>query len=275
MTSFKLYNHITKEDLKICVEEAHKRGLKVTGHLCSLTYEDASNLGIDNLEHGFVVVSDFINDKDADLCDPIKARNALIAEDENSLKINQLIDVLIKNKTAITTTPVVFEPFTNRELIPGGGESALAPQIYEDVKKTYDRVQNRDSASIKVFNKDLLWVKRFYDKGGFLMAGTDPTGAGRTVAGYANKRTVEILFEAGFTLIDAIKICSLNGATYLGQQNDIGTVEAGKMADLILIDGDLTKDIQEIRNMEIVFKNGIGYDPKKLMESVKGKVGLY
>ena len=275
VTSFKLYNHITKEDLKICVEEAHKRGLKVTGHLCSLTYEDASNLGIDNLEHGFAVASDFINDKEADLCDPIKARNALIAVDENSLKINQLIDVLIKNKTAITATPVVFEPFTNRELIPGGGESALAPQIYEDVKKTYDRVQNRDSASIKVFNKDLLWVKRFYDKGGFLMAGTDPTGAGRTVAGFANKRTVEILFEAGFTLIDAIKICSLNGATYLGQQNDIGTVEAGKIADLILIDGDLTKDIQEIRNMEIVFKNGIGYDPKKLMESVKGKVGLY
>ena len=120
-----------------------------------------------------------------------------------------------------------------------------------------------------------MWIKRFYDKGGFLMAGTDPTGAGRTVAGFANKRTVEILFEAGFTLIDAIKICSLNGATYLGQQNDIGTVEAGKIADLILIDGDLTKDIQEIRNMEIVFKNGIGYDPKKLMESVKGKVGLY
>ena len=274
VTSFKVYNHITKEDLKICVEEAHKRGLKVTGHLCSLTYEEASTIGIDNLEHGFMVSSDFMVNKEADMCDPFEARNALSKEGIDSEKMNNLIDLLIKNGTAITTTPNVFEPFTGREIIPGGGEPALATEIFTDVKRTYDRVINNDSLAFDLFNKNLIWVKRFYDKGGILVAGTDPTGAGRTVAGYSNRRTVEILVEEGFPLVDVIKICTLNGAKFLGREKTIGTLEIGKTADLILIGGNLETNIRNIRNMEIVFKDGIGYDSKKLFESVKGKVGF-
>jgi len=274
VTSFKVYNNITKEDLRICVEEAHKRGLKVTGHLCSITYEEASNLGIDNLEHGFMAATDFAEDKIEDVCDPFGARKGLREEDENSDKINALIDLLIKNKTVITTTPNVFEPYTNREMVPGGGFDALAPQIQERIKAGYDRAQGKDEASLKMFNKNLVWLKRFYDKGGFLVAGTDPTGAGRTVAGYANQRTVEILVEAGFSLEETIKIATLNGATFLDIDDKVGTISVGKMADFILINGDLEADIKNIRNMEIVFKDGIGFDSKKLFESVKGQVGL-
>ena len=132
----------------------------------------------------------------------------------------------------------------------------------------------RDSLNILMYNKNLNWVKRFYDKGGKLVAGTDPTGAGRTVAGYSNQHTIELLVEAGFMLEDVIKICTLNGAEYLGQQQNIGTLEVGKLADLILIDGDLESNIKNIRNMQTVFKDGIGYDSKKLFESVKGQVGI-
>ncbi|MGC6431499.1 MAG: amidohydrolase family protein [Jejuia sp.] len=274
VTSFKLYNNITKEDLKVCLEEAHQRGFKVTGHLCSVTYEEASNLGIDNLEHGFMASTDFDLDKEEDLCDPFNARTSLTTEPVDSEKVNRLIDILIKNGTTITTTPNVFEPWTNRELIPGGGESAVTPEVLKDVKGIYDRLTNRDSLHLARFNKNLVWLKRFYDKGGKLMAGTDPTGAGRTVAGYANQRTIEILVESGFPLEDVIKICTLNGAIYLKQQETIGTVEKGKIADLILINGDLEADIKNVRNMEIVFKDGIGFNSKKLFESVKGKVGL-
>jgi imidazolonepropionase-like amidohydrolase len=274
VTSFKVYNHITKEDLKICVTEAHKRGLKVTGHLCSLTYEEASNIGIDNLEHGFMASSDFITNKELDMCDPFEARNSLGKEDVNGEKVNRLIDLLIKNGTAITTTPNVFEPFTDREIIPGGGETALASEVFNDVKRTYDRVVNNDASSFDLFHKNLTWVKRFYDKGGILVAGTDPTGAGRTVAGYSNRRTLELLVEEGFPLIDAIKICTLNGATFLKREKSIGTIEVGKKADLILIDGNLESNVRDIRKMEIIFKDGVGYDSKKLFESVKGKVGL-
>ncbi|WP_224491364.1 amidohydrolase family protein [Robertkochia flava] len=274
VTSFKLYNHITREDLKACVAEAHKLGMKVTGHLCSITYMEASNWGIDNLEHGFMVSSDFLQDKKAEVCDPFKAREALLKLPENSPQMQELIDLLIKNKTAITTTPVVMEPYTNHEIIPGGGDEALAPQIFERVKQQYDRMQNRDSSSVVLFRKNLSWLKRFYDKGGHLMAGTDPTGAGRTVAGYANQRTVEILVEHGFPLGDAIKIVTLNGAAYLDMASRTGSLEKGKWADLILIDGDLEEDIRNIRNMELVFKSGVGFDSAKLFESVEGKVGI-
>ena len=121
----------------------------------------------------------------------------------------------------------------------------------------------------------LNWIKRFYHKGGFLVAGTDPTGAGRTEAGYANQRTVEILVEEGFLLEDAIRICSLNGAKFLEIDAELGSIEPGNTADLVLSDGDLPKDVHAIRNMEIIFKDDVGFDSKKMFESVKGKVRLY
>lgn len=134
VTSFKVYNHITKEDLRICVAEAHKRGLKVTGHLCSLTYEEASNIGIDNLEHGFMASSDLIDNKIEDMCDPFKARKSLMNTKVDDPKMEVLMDLLIKNNTTITTTPVVFEPYTGYEVVPGGGLKALIPQLQEDLQ---------------------------------------------------------------------------------------------------------------------------------------------
>ena len=274
VTSFKVYNNITKEDLRICVAEAHKRGLKVTGHLCSITYEEASEIGIDNLEHGFMASSDFLNGKEENKCDPFGSRSALIREPENGENITKLIDLLIKNKTVITTTPNVFEPYTDHEVVPGGGLEALIPQIQERLQSGYDRAQGRDEIATKLYHKNLVWIKKFYDKGGFLVAGTDPTGAGRTVAGYANQRTVEILVEAGFTLEDTIKICTLDGATFLEEDKEVGSIAVGKKADVLLIDGDLRTTIKNIRKLETVFKDGIGFDSQKLFESVKGKVGL-
>ena len=274
VTSFKVYNNITKEDLQICVREAHKRGLKVTGHLCSLTYTEASEIGIDNLEHGFMASSDFAEGKVENQCNPFTARTGLNNAAIDDPRINDLIDLLIKNKTTITSTPVVFEPYTGHEVVPGGGLDALAPQIRERVQQGYDRNLNRDESSIKRFDKNLQWLKRFHEKGGLLVAGTDPTGAGRTVAGYANQRTIEIFVEAGFSIEEAIKISTYNGALYLNKEQEIGSIAKDKKADLILIDGDLKTDIKNIRNMEIIFKDGVGFDSQKLFASVKGLVGI-
>src|SRR5258705_6851408 len=119
------------------------------------------------------------------------------------------------------------------------------------------------------------WEKKFVEMGARLVAGIEPTGEGRSIHGYADRHVLELLVEAGFTLPQAVKICSLNAAEYLGRDKEIGTIEVGKKADIVLIDGDPQKDIKAVRNTEIVFKNGIGYDSKKLFESVKGKVGLY
>jgi adenine deaminase len=133
----------------------------------------------------------------------------------------------------------------------------------------------KDSAHAAMFKKEMAWEKQFADLGGRLMAGIDPTGAGRVIAGYANRHVIELLVEAGFSLPQAIKICSLNAAEYLGREKEIGTIEIGKKADLVLINGDLQKDIHAVRNTETVFKNGIGFDSKKLFDAMKGKVGLH
>jgi len=117
--------------------------------------------------------------------------------------------------------------------------------------------------------------KMFYDMRGLLQVGTDPTGNGGTLAGYGDWRAIELLVTAdGFTPLQAIKIATLNGAIGLGLDKTIGTIDVGKSADLLIINGDPSTNISDIRNVLFVFKNGMGYNSKKLFESVKGKVGF-
>ncbi|MEP6749914.1 MAG: amidohydrolase family protein [Bacteroidota bacterium] len=273
-TSFKMYMHATKEDLAVVLREAHQRGLKVTGHIGTITYREAAEAGIDNLEHGFMASTDFIAGKKENEL-PAGSRKSLLDLAVNSVQMKDLIRLLVNKKVAITSTLPVFEPYTDREIVHGGGLDALLPEIKEKMTIQWEEMQHKDSASINLFKKELAWEKQFYDAGGLLVAGTDPTGAGRTIAGYSNYREIELLVEAGFTVPQAVKICTRNGAVYLERINEIGTIEKGKKADFILINGDIEKDIKNIRNTEIVFKNGVGFDSKKMFDSVKGKVGLY
>jgi imidazolonepropionase-like amidohydrolase len=273
-TSFKMYMHITKRDLLAVVREAHHRGMKVTGHLCSVTYSDAADIGIDDLEHGFMASSDFDETKQPDSCNYRKADLALMQLPVNSPKMTNLILHLVNKRVAVTSTLPVFEPMTGRELIQGGGERAVVPAVLERVKKRFDAAQGKDTAAAALFVKEQAWEKQFYDAGGLLVAGTDPTGAGRTIAGYSNYREIELLVEGGFSVAQAIKICTLNGAVYLGRDQVIGTVVAGKRADLVLIDGDLGADIKNIRKTAVVFKGGVGFDSPKIFATVKEKVGI-
>jgi imidazolonepropionase-like amidohydrolase len=274
-TSFKLYMDITKADMKASIEAAHKRGLKVTGHLCSITYREAANLGIDNLEHGFWVSSDFDPLKKEDECNQPAQSASLLKLDKNSPAMKDLMKLLINKNVTITSTLPVFEPYTGRELFPGGADSAVSFQARERVMKTYQFKTGKDSDNITMFKKEMFWERQFVQMGGRLMAGIDPTGAGRVIPGYADRHTLELLVEAGFTLPEAVKICSLNAAEYLGREKETGSIAVGKQADLILINGDIEKDIKNVKNTETVFKNGIGYNSQKLFESVKGMVGMY
>jgi len=272
-TSFKAYMNITKEDLEEVVSIAHKNKLKVTGHLCSITYREAAEIGIDNLEHGFMVSTDFVQDKKENVC--ASGTQSLMKLDVNSEAMKDLMRFLIAKNVSVTSTLPVFEPYTGREVFPGGGDNAVVAPVKETVEKVYNSFVGKDSASAALFKKEMAWEKQFVDMGGRLMAGVDPTGAGRVIPGYADQHTLELLVEAGFTFPQAVKICSLNAAQYLGREKEMGSIEVGKHADLVLINGDPLKDIKAVRNTETVFKNGIGFDSKKLFESVKGKVGLH
>jgi enamidase len=275
-TSFKAYMQITRAQLGAAVEEAHKRGLKITGHLCSVTYGEAADLGIDNLEHGFLASTDFVTDKQPDTC-PGQAggQRTIAALDENGEPFKALVKKLVEKKVALTSTLTVFETFTPGRPLPPGLE-VLMPELTQAFVQNYQRTaQNQQSVYTTLFPKALALERAFARAGGMLVAGTDPTGGGGVIPGYSNQRQLELLVEEGFTPLEAIRIGTLNGATYLGRQSRIGSIAAGKQADLVVINGDPSKTIADVRKVETVFKQGVGFDPVKLIASVTGKVGLW
>jgi len=125
-----------------------------------------------------------------------------------------------------------------------------------------------------LLKKEMQFEHAFAQAGGLLLAGEDPTGMGGVIAGYGDQREVELLVEAGFTPVEAIRIASFNGAQFMGEADRIGSIAPGKQADLVVIHGDPTANIADIEKVETVFKDGIGYDPAKLINSVRGLVGL-
>jgi enamidase len=275
-TSFKAYMQITRDELRASVEEAHKRGLKITGHLCSVTYAEAAEIGIDNLEHGFLASTDFVADKQPDVCPGQAAGQRTIAAlDENGAPFKALVKKLIDRRVALTSTLTVFETFTPGRPMPPGLD-VLLPQLKQQFEQSYQRTaQNQQSIYATLFPKALALERAFARAGGALIAGTDPTGGGGVIPGYSNQRELELLVEAGFTPIEAIRIGTLNGATYLGRDARVGSIAIGKQADLVVIDGDPSKTIADVRKVDTVFKQGVGFDPAKLIASVSGKVGLW
>jgi len=275
-TSFKTYMNISRGQLGAAVEEAHKRGLKVTGHLCSVTYAEAADLGIDNLEHGFFASTDFVADKKPDECPGQGAgQRAIAALDENGDAFETLVKKLVDRNVALTSTLTVFETFTPGRPKPPGLDVLVVP-LREQYERAFARVsQNERSNYPTLFPKGMALERAFVRAGGMLIAGTDPTGSGGVIPGYSNQRQVELLVEAGFSPLEAIQIVTLNGAKYLGREARIGSIAAGKQADLVVLNGNPAASIADIRNVETVFKQGVGFDPQKLVESVRGRVGLW
>jgi imidazolonepropionase-like amidohydrolase len=275
-TSFKAYMHITRDELGAAIQEAHKRGIKVTGHLCSVTYREAAGLGIDNLEHGFFASTDFVADKKPDECPGQgKGQATVSAADVNSEAVKSLIAELVKKKVALTSTLTVFETFAPGRPMPPGLD-VLVPQLREQFEARYAATaKNTQSPQPALLANARALEVAFVRAGGMLLVGTDPTGGGGVIAGYSNQRALELLVESGFTPLEAIRIGTLNGATYLGRADRTGSIAVGKQADLVVINGDPSAKIEDIRNVELVFKQGVGYDPAKLIASVKGKVGLF
>lgn len=275
-TSFKAYMQISRADLAAAIDQAHKRGLKVTGHLCSVTLGEAADMGIDNLEHGFAAATDFFATKQPDVCPgQTQGQQSVVAADINGEPVKALIKKLIDKKVALTSTLTVFETFTPGRPMPPGLD-VLVSDLRTQFEGSYQRVQSSQTSIYKqLFPKMMALELAFAKAGGVLVAGTDPTGSGGVIPGYANQRQVELLVEEGFTPLEAIKISTLNGAKYLGRDAKVGSIAIGKQADLMLVMGDPSTTIGDVRKVDTVFRKGIGYDPVKLVDSVKGKVGIW
>ncbi len=267
---------LTRAELKATVEEAHKHNIKVTGHLCSIGFREAAEIGIDDLEHGLTVDTEFFPDKKPDVCpNPTQAVAAAAKLEVNSEPIQTTIKTLIQHHVAVTSTLPVFEQFVASR--PDEPQKVL-DLLSDDARKAYlanrKRVaDNKDSPWPAMFQREMEFERAFVKAGGTLLAGLDPTGIGGDIAGFGDHRELELLVEAGFTPLEAIKIYTLNGAQFLGEADHIGSLAAGKQADIMIVKGDPSAKIEDIENVEVVFKDGVGWDTKKLVESVKGQVG--
>ncbi|MBS0365779.1 MAG: amidohydrolase family protein [Proteobacteria bacterium] len=276
-TSFKAYMHITRAELKAAIDEAHRHGLKLTGHLCSVTYPEAVALGIDDLEHGFFVNTQLDTGKQPDECPDGKPFETLRNMDPDGPAAAALIQLLVSHRVAVTSTLPVFE-----SLVPGRPplQSRMLDALAPEARDAYLYQRNRGfekpfADGALLLARDMKLERKFAAAGGLLLAGPDPTGNGDTLPGFGDQREIELLVEAGFTPLEAIRVATLNGAIYEGRQATIGSIEAGKHADLIVIQGDPSQHIADIENVAIVFKDGVGYDSAKLLASVAGRYGQY
>ena len=275
VTWFKAYTTITREQLGAAIDEAHKNGVKVTAHLCSVSYREAVALGIDALEHGLFANSDFTPGKKPDQCPTSGADTAYANLDVTSDDVHRTIDAMVKRNVALTSTLAVYElsapsrvPVDQRVL------DALHPDVSKYVADWYAKGRTaNDSLWRAAMKKGMAFEREFVKRGGLLGAGADPCCIS-AIAGYADQRNFELLVEAGFTPEQAVQIMSANGAKVLGIANTVGTVAVGKQADLVVLRGDPVATPGDIRNVATVFRKGIGYDPAKLTAAIKGQIGL-
>jgi hypothetical protein len=274
MTSFKAYMNISREELGAAIAEAHAHKLKLTGHLCSVTWPEAVTLGIDNLEHGPIFAdTEFVAGKKEDVCST-GGSASWVKVDIDSTAVKELIEDLVRHHVAVTSTLPVFEASVpGRPKLEQRTLDAMSAESTASYLTARARV-TMDSPMAALMRKEMDFEVAFVKAGGLLLAGPDPTGNGGVLPGFGDQREIELLVEAGFTPEQAIQIGTENGAQYLGRDDKIGTLAAGKQADMVLIKGDPGRKIEDIENVETVFKNGVGYDSRKLIESVRGQIGI-
>ncbi|HUO36297.1 MAG TPA: amidohydrolase family protein [Candidatus Acidoferrum sp.] len=281
-TSVKAYANIHADELRAGIDEAHKLGMKVTGHLCSVGYRDAAEMGIDNLEHGPFQAPDGelyskykLGGGDCDYLAIVGELAQKISPDGPELA--ETTRVLLAHHVAITSTLAVEENGTRPPMAPSGYmsrvQALLTPASWSHAMTFRAIASGFDQLEETGLHKEMKFEVNFVKAGGLLMAGCDPTGDGHTLAGLGDQRNYELLVEAGFSPSEAIHIMTLNGASFLGISDRVGSIATGKQADLVLLNGDLAKDPAVIEHPITVFKNGVGYDSQAIYSSLAHQVG--
>jgi len=278
VTSVKAYTHLRRDQLAAAIDTAHRRGLTVTGHLCAVDFREAAALGIDNLEHGLLADTEFYSRKVPDECpDGSQVLGELADSPPDRRAIGETIRVLVEKRVAVTSTLAVFESLTAR---PDPNADAVRRLLTWSTRRDYDAERAARQTGPEQFGRweqllrlEMRFERAFVAAGGLLMSGADPTGWGGTLAGTADQRNVELLVEAGFSVEAAIEIATANGARGLGVIDSLGTITAGKIADLVVLRGELPRDVHAITMVEMVIKNGTAIDPAPICAAQAGRIG--
>lgn len=249
---FKVHDRITRSVLEAIIDEAHKHQARVTGHLQSIGCLDAVELGIDNIEHSWSSCR-------SDL-------RVTAPPDSGDARAETLFRRLVKAHVTVTATPVDWvRPLSDREL------DVLHPAAREAYAQTRALAGKPGLPPPPQRGEGPLSL-RFVKAGGSLVLGSDPC-CGSSIPGFASHDAVKLLVEAGFTPLDAIRVATQQGATFLGVDDRVGTIAAGKEADVFIVRGNPAANIQDISNVVHVFANGKHYDPAELLAEARGQLG--
>ena len=257
-TSFKVYSDISREALRGVIDEAHARGLIVTGHLGRMSCTEAANLGIDNIEHSFGSCSSDLN-LSWDTTWSIKPEQQ---------EAKELIRLLIAKNIVLTITPFSDSDFRNPE--------QLDYLSTDERKRVEGYLKDPPPFMPKEINDKQLrpLEKLFIKNGGRVVLGADAADCG-LLPGFQDHNAMVSMVKAGWTPLEVIKIATIDGAKFLKIEKELGSIDVGKIADLLIVSGKPDQNIYDIKKVAIVFRNGIGYDSKALRERVKGLVGRY
>lgn len=277
----KVYMDIAPDELAAVIEGADAAGLTVTGHLGSVTATQAIALGIDRLEHGLYAMSEFGRPNPSAPFDPTYLER-LADVDFTAGAGAALIDAIVANGVVLDPTIVVLEslfagplelaPDWQRYLTPraaqatGAMNAALAsmragsgpPDVFGELVDA-------------VLDKQRELVRRVHARGGKIVAGTDPVFFD-VVPGLGLHREAQHLVEAGLTNLEALRACTLSAAEALGREDELGSIEPGKLADLVVLAGDPSRDIAALGETVEVWQAGARLDPAELRRSVVGTI---
>ena len=263
-TWIKVYRQIRRTELVSVIKHSHARGLKVTGDLCATSAREAADAGIDNVEHG-PTARDFDSQLPPDICPPVDLPQTWGGETPEA-GVDATARYLASKGVAVTATLPVSDAVAR---------GLNDPRVFDFMNPaqldSYRQMVARAASTTRFtayFTMEKTFHRRFVEAGGLLVAGTDPVAPG-VLPGLADQRNYELLREVGFTAQLAIQIMSANAAKLLGVDRQLGTLQPGKIADLVVVRADPASDLTAIRDIELVFKHGIGFDSAKVLAAVR------
>jgi enamidase len=274
ISAIKIYANMSGDVMQAAIDEAHEHGLRVWAHIGAVTYKQAMAMGVDQLFHGALAMPDTRPPG-------ITQKNfSAWADSTGTLDLSnpEILDVLRQaaaHKVVLTPTVVVLDA-----LLPGTMElhhmeeqkKYYAPQAWDKLVEYSHQFPGFKEEQVRSnVAKNIEFVRRAHDAGCILSTGTDLV-VPAILPGFSLWREMELFSAGGLSPMEVLKAATVNGAYALGRSDQLGTVEAGKLADFVVLSRNPLEDINNVRSVSRVVKGGVIYDPQELLKPLEGKV---
>lgn len=280
----KTYNNVKEPELKVIIQTAKERGLPVSGHVPrTLTMTRAIELGMTRLEHIRITGKEMLSTEEAAAIDPLPVgkREPMLWQRFNleSEKMRSLVQLLAKSRVFLDPTLVVDEYFgaSTKEAIEKDPNNQYWPKSDVDEALKYwntglfETPPELVPAAHEAFDKEQKFVGMCGKAGVRIIAGTDGPGVGVLVPGFALHREMELLAASGLSPLQALRAATSTAAEALGKEDQLGTVEPGRFADLVIVDADPLASVQNLRQIHLVVQGGKTYEPKTLLDEARAR----